>query len=260
MTRRTHAAFLLAALLMSLLSVGAAHATTSFLQTHYYLLSLGPIASDAESIQQAVQSSGYSVILYDGDTAQGYRGGDPIAPEAVSTDAQLLIVDRERILLRGVGDGFAFTVRPSDPAYELVIDPLRDLAVSDVLGAVLGELQSLGVLGHEANLNIDSFRKDDPKGPPPPADVAIESTLYSLLIARDWFDYAASVGLTLSGLRVEVVAEIDAGASLDAAFTPYVIEEAEGLVKLSLPIDRLLALARSGGVSYVRTPYRPSVP
>lgn len=262
MTSRCGTAIALAFLLLGTFSVVAADATTSFLQTHYYLLSLGRVAADIESIRQAAQSSGYSVIAYSGDSVQTYRGAETLGtdPGAVLSDERLLVVDSGRFLLRESGEGFVFAVRPVEIGYELVIDPQQDLAMSDVLGSVLIALQSMGILGNEASLDVQAYVKDDPKGPQPPAGVAIESTLYSLLVARDWFGYAASKGLSLVGLRVEVVAELVPGAALAEPFVSFVVEEAEGRAKLLLPIDQLLVLARSDAVGYVRTPYHPSVP
>ena len=259
---RSGTAIALAFLLLGTLSAGATDATTSFLQTHYYVLSLSQVAADVDSVRQTAQSSGFSVIVYDGDSAQAFRGDDPVGAtaETVLSDERLLVVDSGRFLLRESGEGFTFSVRPSENGYELVVDPQQDLPMSDVLGSVLVALQSMGILGNEVDLNVQAYAKNDPKGPPPPAGVAIESTLYSLLVARDWFDYAATKGLTLVGLRVEIVAEIVPGASLAEPFASYVIEEVEGLAKLSLPIDQLLALARSSAVGYVRVPYHPSVP
>ena len=141
-----------------------------------------------------------------------------------------------------------------------IVDPQQDLPIPVVLDPVLVSLRSMGILGDELSLNIQAYAKDDLKGPPPPTGAAIDSSLYGLLIARDWFGDAAAKGLTLVGLRVEVVAEILPGASLEEAFAPYVVEGSEGLAKLSLPIDLLLALARSSTVGYVRPPYHPSVP
>jgi len=262
MMLRRSSVVLFAVLLVGCASAMASDAATTFLQSHYYLLSLGQVAADADSIRHAAQSSGFSVIVYDGASAQAFRGDDAAgtAAEAVLTDERLLIVDSERFLLREARDGFAFSVRPSETGYELVVDPQKDLSISEVLGSVLASLQSMGILGDEVGLDIQAFAKDDLKGPPPPADVAIESTLYRLVLARDWLDYAATKGITLVGLRVEIVAEMLPGASLAEPFAPYVVNEAAGLAKLFLPIDQLLALARSSAVGYVRVPYRPSIP
>ena len=262
MTLRSGAVAALVALLLSVSVAGAADASIDFLQTHYYLLSLGRITASVDSIRQTAQSSGYSVVTYDGDAVEAFRGTDPMGadPQAVLSDERLVVIDSGRFLLRESGEGFVFTVRPSEDGYALVVDPQQDLPMATVLEPVLASLQSMGILGNELSLDVQGYAKDDPKGPPPPTGVAIDSSLYGLLVARDWFDYAVAKGLTLVGLRVEVVAEILPGASLEEAFSPYVVDSSEGLAKLSLPIDLLLALSRSSTVGYVRPPYRPSVP
>ncbi len=262
MTLRVGTAVVAAVLAFASLSLTAADATTAFLQTHYYILPLGPMSVDMDSLRQAAQTAGLSVIVYDGDLAQAFRGDSTAASdvETALSDPQLLVIDGDRFLLREIGEHFTFTVRPSDGSYELVIDPHQDQQIADALGSVLGSMQSLGILGNEVSLSIQAYAKDDLKGPTPPDDAALESTLYSLTIARDWFEYAVTKQLTLVGLRVEVVAEMVTDASLEELFLPYVVEQTDGLVKLSLPIDRLLALARSNAVGYLRTPYHPSVP
>jgi len=262
MTVRSGILVALVVTLLSGLSVGASDSSTEFLQTHYYLLPLGQVAADVDAVCRAAQSSGFSVISYSADSAEAYRGDDPVstAPTALLSDRSLLVIDGDRFLLRQPGEGFTFSVRPSEEGYELVIDPQQDLVMSDVLGPVLTSLQSMGIVGDEVSLNVQAFAKEDLKGPTPPSGIPIESTLYHLLIARDWFDFAATRALSVVGLRVEVVAEILPGAALDPAYTAYVVEEGQGLAKLLLPIDRLLALARSSAVGYVRSPYRPSVP
>ncbi len=262
MMLRTGTALALAALLLVSIAAHAADATAGFLQTHYYLLSLGHVAADTASIRQTAQSSGFSIIAYDANSVEAYRGGIAVAtaPESVLSDERLLVVDGGQFLLRASDDGFGYTVRPSESGYELVIDPQQDLAIGDVLGTVLISLQELGILGNQLSLAIDTYAKDDPKGPAPPDGIAIDSTLYGLRVARDWFGYATAKGLAMTGLRIEVIAEMLPGAALSAGFTAYVVEQAEGLVKLSLPVDRLLALAGAFEVAYLRPPYRPSVP
>jgi len=252
----------LAAFLLGISVAGAADASTDFLQTHYYLLSLGQITASVDSIRQTAQSNGYSVITYDGDAAEAFRGTDPIGvdPQAVLSDERLVVIDSGRFLLRESGEGFVFTVRPSENGYALVVDPQQDLPMAAVLSSVLASLQSMGILSNELNLDVQGYAKDDLKGPQPPTAAAIDSSLYGLLIARDWFDYATTKALTLVGLRVEAVAEILPGASLEEAFAPYVVDSSDGLAKLSLPVDLLLVLSRSSTVGYVRPPYRPSVP
>lgn len=261
MLLRTGTALGIAALLLASLAAHAADATTTFLQTHYYLLSLGRVSTDIESIRRSAQSSGFSVLTYDGGTVQAFRADESVAiAESVLADERLLVVDDGRFLLRDGCERFAFSVRPSETGYELVIDPRQDLPISDTLGSVLVSLQSMGVVGNEASLGVRPYAKDDPKGPAPPAGARLDSTLFGLRVALDWFEHAAISRLTLVGLRVEVVAEIVASASLPAGFAAYAIEHGDRLVKLVLPIEQLLALAQSTEIAYVRPPYRPSVP
>jgi len=56
------------------------------------------------------------------------------------------------------------------------------------------------------------------------------------------------------------VAEKLPGAALASTFSTYVTEETESLARLLLPIERLIALADSASVGYVRTAYQPAVP
>jgi len=263
MTLRTPAAIVAIVLMLSAVSVVAADTATSFAEDQYYILSLGPLAAEVDSIRTTAQTAGFSVIAYDGNIPQAFRAGleSPLdGANSVLSDERLLLVDGDRLFLRQIGEQFTFTVRRSETAYELVVDPHEDLPISDVLGTVLGILQPLGILGNEANVDIQAYAKDDLKGPAAPSDAAMESTLYGLRVARDWFAHAAAKQLELIGLRVEVVAEMVPDASLEATFEPYVVEDAIGLIKFSLPIDQLLPLARSAAVAYLRPPYRPSIP
>jgi hypothetical protein len=261
MMRRYGQIIVLFVLLSIPMATRADDAAAVFSPTDYYLLSLGQVATDLDSLRQSAQSSGFSVLHYAGDSVHVCRPGDPDATEAsVLADERLLLLDSGRFLLRDAADGFVFTVRPCELGYELVIDPQRELPVPETLGALFQALQALNVVGSDVSLDISAYAKDAVKGPPPPAGVAIESTLYSLVVARDWHDFARTMGLVLIGLRVEVVSELLPGEALAEAFLPYLVEEAAGAAKLHLPVDLLLSLARSAGVSYVRVPYRPSIP
>lgn len=235
---------------------------TSFAPSHYYILSLGEMSVDLSALIQTTQSAGYSVIQYDDDTATVYRGGEAVDMDVATAlaDEYLLLVDGSRFYLREIGEAYAFTVRPAEVGYELVINPQQELSINDTLASVLMTLQQIGILGNEVNLEYASFAKADLKGPAAPAGVFIESTLYGLTVAEDWFAYAAVKGFTQVGLRVEIVAEKVPGGVLDAKFVDYVVEETESLAKLLLPIDELLPLARSTSIGYVRMAYQPTVP
>ena len=235
---------------------------TSFAASHYYILSLGEMTVDLSALIQTTQSAGYSVIQYDDDTATVYRGGETVDMDVATTvaDEYVLLIDSNRFYLREIGEAYIFTVRPAEVGYELVINPQQELSINDTLASVLMALQQIGILGNEVNLEYASFAKADLKGPAAPAGVFIESTLYGLMVAEDWFVYAAAKGFTQVGLRVEIVAEKVPGGVLDAEFIDYVVEETESLVKLLLPIDKLLVLARSSSIGYVRIAYQPAVP
>jgi len=235
---------------------------TSFAATHYYILSLGEMSVDLSTLTQTTQSAGHSVIQYDGDTATVYSGGEAVDMDAATAlaDEYVLLIDGSRFYLREISEAYTFTVRPAEVGYELVINPQQELSVNDTLASILMDLQQIGILGNEVNLEFASFAKADLKGPAAPAGVFIESTLYGLTVAEDWFSYAAAAGLTQVGLRVEIVAEKVPGGVLDAEFVDYVVEETESLVKLLLPIDKLLALAKSSSIGYVRIAYQPAIP
>jgi hypothetical protein len=214
---------------------------------------------DLPALIQTTQSSGYSVIDY-GAPVSGESGVDSGRAVSVLEGAAFLLVDHDRFYLREVGETYTFTVRASELGYELVINPQQDLSVNDALGSILMALQQLGILGSEVNLDFASFAKADLKGPASPAGAPMDSTLYGLVVSEDWFAYAASKLITQAGLRVEVVAEKIPGGVLSSEFSDYVVEETDLLVKLLLPIDELLTLAKSSSIGYVRIAYQPLIP
>jgi len=236
------------------LPLQGADVPTAFVDTHYYILSLGEMSVDLSTLIQTAQSSGYSLLQF-GEV-------DIEAQDAASAldDQAVLVTDGSRFYLREKADTYVFTVRPAELGYELVINPLQELVINDSLATILVRLQELGILGSDVNLDFASFAKADLKGPSAPDGVFIDSTLYGLTVAEDWFAFSAAKGLTQVGLRVEIVAEKVPGGVLDPKFLDYVIEETESLVKLLLPIDELLALAKSSSIGYVRIAYQPAVP
>jgi hypothetical protein len=235
------------------MGLAAQEVPTSFSPSHYYILALGGVSMDLPSLAQATQSSGYSVVQFDGNVPDGDL-------EAALEAPSMLLIDAGRFYLRQIDSAYTFAVRPSDTGYELVVSPNEQLPITDVLGSILLSLQGIGILGNDVNLDYSAYSKADLKGPASPEGVYIDSTLYGLTVSEDWFDYATAHALTMVGLRIEVVAEILPGHALDSAFSPYMTEETSTLAKLLLPIDELLALATSESVGYVRTAYQPAVP
>jgi hypothetical protein len=251
----------LLALTLTIPLVGA-DMPTSFEGTHYHVLSLGNITVDVFALMDAAQTAGRSVIWYQDDTATVFKGSEQ-ADVDVSTalqDESVLLIDGAQFMFRQSEESYTFTIRPSEAGYELVVNPSVTLLITDTLTSILTTLQELGIPGAEVNLGFTSYAKADLKGPASPAGILIESTLYGLVVADDWFTYASMKGLNQVGLRVEVVAEKLPGGVLDAAFSGYVLEETTSLVKLLCPISELVTLAKDSAIGYVRTAYQPSIP
>jgi len=253
--------FALLALSLAIPLHGADVATT-FTSSHYYVLPLGGMSVDLPTLVQTAQSDGYSIIQYEGEVATVHRDGEEVTDSlsAALADEAVLLADDSRFYLREIGETYTFTVRPAVSGYELVINPNEDLSINETLVSVLMGLQQLGILGNEVNLEYESFAKADLKGPASPAGVRIDSTLYGLTVAEDWFGYATANSLTQVGLRVEIIAEKIPDSALSPEFSDYVIEESATLVKLLLPIDELVTLAQSASIGYVRVAYQPSAP
>lgn len=253
MLRRTLTIILTFLMLAACFAVAQDDPAATLAASHYYIFSLGEMSVDTAALVGATQSSGYAVIRYVDDVPDGNL-------QTTLSMQKFLLVDGDRAYLRQAEDAYEFTVRPSAAGYELVVNPSEDVILTDALGAILVTLQNIDMVGNEVNLEYEAFSKADLKGPAAPEGVFLESTLYGLMVAEDWFAYASSHGLTLVGLRVEVVAEKLPGAALESPFSPFVTEESASLAKLLLPIDQLTALASSPSVGYVRTAYQPAVP
>ena len=232
-------------------------------QTSYYLISIGGIKTPLASLIQTAKENGFTIIVRSGEEVTSYKGSELTQePEAVLLEADsLLYVDDGFLLLRVNGDDLDYTVRPGDGGYTLVLFPHRDLPQEETIFSVLGTLQEIGVIGADGEVTglLRPFEKDAEKGPEPPAEATIDSDLYGLTVAADWFSFASSIGLTRVGLRVEVVAEKLPGGAIPEEFQPYIIpgSETDQLAKLLLPIHRLVDLAQSSLIGYVRPPYQP---
>ncbi len=233
----------------------------TFDPSEYYILSIGEVPVDIDGLVQAATTEEYTIIEYDGDTFVA-RVGDRISTESIETllsSDRLLIVDADRFLLRTVEESSTYTVRPSATGLKLLFSPAAEQSL-DAFADILEKLQEFGIIGSEVQLEFEAYAKDAVKGPAPPAEAMIESDLYWLTVAEDWHAFAASKGLSLVGLRVEVVVEKLPGEEIPAEYADYVSSESESLARLLLPIDRLVELACSENVGLLRQAYEPVAP
>ncbi len=243
-----------------LFGAGAAGSDANLLSQNYYLISIGTVNASIASLIQTAQSTGYAVIVRSGEEVKFYRGDQPTDEDETTLIGcgKLLYVDDGQFLLQLKGANYDYTVRPGEGgAYDLVIVPHRDLPLGETLTTIINSLQEMGIIGSEVDMEFRSFPQQAEKSPAPPAGVAIDSGLYALQIAPDWFSAASAAGLTRVGLRVEVIAEKLPGGEIPEEFREYVESETDALAKLLLPINDLVDLAKSPGIGYLRPPYRP---
>jgi hypothetical protein len=244
-------------------AVAVAGSPTVLSPSLYYLFPAEGVRADVQTLSQAVQSAGYVVITFSGNTATASRGPVP-AEGGVTTllsEDHVLVLDGDRFVLRSKLAGISYSLRPEANGMELVVSTAQETPVFEALAAIFGELQSLGILGINIDLEAtQSFSATSLKGPATPTGVALDSALYDLVVAEDWFSYASAKGIALLGLQIEVVVERAAGAALPEAFLPYVISETDRLTKLVLPMDQLVPLAKEGAIGYVRLPLSPVAP
>jgi hypothetical protein len=244
-------------------AVGATGSPDALSPSLYYIFPCEGLQADAQTLSETAQAAGYAVVLFSDGNATTLRGTESTTQSVSSllVESRVLVVDGERFVLHSVVAGVAYALRPAVGGAELVISPTQEIPVIDALAAVFSELQTLGILGLAIDLeSVQSFPADSLKGPAVPVGIALDSVLYDLVVARDWFAYADAKGIVLFGLEIEVVAEKLAGAAFPAAFVPYIVSETDRLAKLVLPIDQLVPLAKESAIGYVRLPLQPVAP
>jgi len=246
-------------LLLLGLSVGAAAEEALFSPGNYYLISIGAVSNEVASVIQTGQEKGFAVIVLDMSGLSAYQGTEQTQEsESDLIDApSLLYMDGERFLLRVQGDEFDYEVRPGEKGYDLVLVPHQDMTASDLVSDVLVPLQEMGIVGEEVDMEYRMFVLNPDKSEAPPAGVAIDSNLYNLMIAPDWFTAAEEMNVARTGLCVSVVAEKVPTGAIPESLKPYVVSETDALAKLLLPIEELLSLASDSAIGYLRPPYKP---
>jgi hypothetical protein len=250
---------ILVAVLVSVLSFGAS-AQDLFLETEYYIISMGAIALDQAALIDTARSNGYTVVVRSADAMMAYRGGTESTDEEelLLEDRPLLYVDHADTLLAVAGTDYDFTLRPGANGYDLVLSPHVAVPVGATFGAALTQLYALGIIGSTVGVDAPlAFSKTALKGPRPPEGVPIDSDLYGLVVAEDWFLAAAMKGIPRVGLRVEVIAEKLEGAMMPPDYQPFLVEETTELARFLVPIHHLVGLAGSGAFQMVRPAYVP---
>ncbi len=252
--------------LLAALSLGAAGGAVTLDPQSYYLFPVGDPGVGVQTLSASAAAQGFAVLAFSGNTVTVMHGtGSPAdtVGTMLASAARLLVVDGDRYYLRVAEPTLSYALRPAESGLELVVSPKVATDMFDALTAILVDLQDVGIMNIDVDLS--SFRpiaRNPFKGPAAPQDLAakLDYTLYGLVVAEDWFIHAAQKGLALLGLKLEVVVEKIPGASLPAEFSVDVLSQTEALASLVVPVDRIVALARSAGVGHVRLPYVPVAP
>ncbi|UCF09779.1 MAG: hypothetical protein JSW65_06890 [Candidatus Bipolaricaulota bacterium] len=250
------------ALFLGLLAAACAlvGAQDLLLETEYYVIPMGTVVLDQAALIEAARSHGYTVIVRSGDVVTAYRGGLDSAEDeaALLGDRPLLYADHGDTLLLFAGSDFDFSLRPGMDGYDLVLSPHVAVPTGTAFGAALTQLHALGIIGTAVGVEApQAYARDPLKGPRPPEGVAIDSDLYALVVAENWFLEAESKGIERVGLRVEAVAEKLEGAIVPAELQPFLLEETAELARFLVPIHRLVDLASTGAFRLVRPAHVP---
>ena len=259
--RRIVAAVAASALLVALAVVFGTGEALTFSSDNYYIFPLAGGQIDVDALVASAQLEGFAVVQHDGLSVIAYDGS-ALATEPIPTllgRSQLLVVDGDRFLMRIAGESSTVAIRPSAAGMELVYSPIEAQSLDDVFGALV-ELERLGAISADVDFEYSEFAKGALKGPQTPSGARIESDLYWLTVAEDWNAFAATKAMSVTGLRVTVVAELLPDSELPAAYSAFVASEAGSLVELLLPIDLLMPLAFEGSVGLIRLPYEPAIP
>ncbi len=258
--RGISAALVVSLMLTGVLFISGVAEDDMFLDTHYYRIPMGTVALDIPTLIDTARGSGYAVFVRSVEETQAYRGDTAVdEDEAEMLDERpLLYVDRGLALVSLSGTDYDLTLRPAAGGYELILAPHRPIPVGATFGSALTQLYALGIVGSSVGVEApEAFERNPIKGPRPPEGVPLDSELYGLVVAEDWFGYASSHQMIRVGLRVEVIAEKLTDAIIPTEYQGFLLEETEQLARFLVPIHQLVDLASSGAFRLVRTAYEP---
>lgn len=237
--------------------------STLLVPEEYYVIPVGEIDISVATSVESARNLDYTVLIQEVDGLAAWRGSTLTDEEeaVLLQQSSVIYVDGGSVLVQVQTASYGFVLRPAEEGYELVVTPSETIDAGSALVEILLSLSRIGITPGSISLDpARSFSQSDLKGPPTPEGVALESSLYHLVISADWFAAATTGGVQRIGLRVSVVAEKSAGNLIPEMYREFIVEETDRLVELLLPIHMLVPLARSASVTYVRLPYQPVVP
>lgn len=222
------------------------------------------VVPSAATVLPNAQALGWWVRMQTGEEITYFNGLARCEACDPNLEAQFyqmpqLTVDGADFMARLDTEAFRLNLRPqsgSTQAYELVVMMHQTLGATVVAQQAQQALAALGVaLGEGVAFEPLSVAQNGktlvPNG------VHLEETLYRLALAPDWPDFAQLRGLTLSGLRVEVIVELAEGQALPGNFDLIVEQTSGQLARVQVRISDLVALAQAPGVVEVRPPLSP---
>lgn len=273
-TRALYVATLLGVLLLAMglprmtllwAAVGGSNAS-ELLAGQSYRATLPPTATDIVHVVMAAQDLDYWIRIQQGLDVTYLKGKSPCSAcdptnESIFFQMPQLYVDGPLYWIRLDEPKYRLNLRPAVEGenaaapYELILSPKVDLG-NDDLQALLTELAPFGVAPTQTSaLSFETIAV--PSKPQPPSDARLDSTLYGLMIAPDWRDYAAGHGIDLAGLRARVIIELTSPGAVPQATDLLIEARSDTLIRALVPIEQLLALARDPAISMVRLPNRP---
>lgn len=238
-------------------------------ERHYRAL-LTPQPINILDVIETAQELDYWIRIQTGQDVAYLKGKtpcsacDPAQEEQFFTPPQLY-VDGQDLWIRLDEPDWRLNLRPSHESsagYELIVSPkLPKVELdSEILSAIGEALGPFGLL--PAQTDSLSFEPLIPVAKPaPPEGVRLDSTLYGLMLAPDWADYASKRGIELSGLRAVVLIELASAEAEPPEGLDLVIEARSAqLIRAQALIHRLAELAQQSTVVFVRLPSRPQPP
>lgn len=213
----------------------AACVPTVFVPEEYYVIPVGEIEIATAASVESAKELGYTVLIAEVDGLSSWKGVVQAEDEeeALLEEPNLVYVDGSSVLVSVQTASYGFTLRPSEDGQELVITPNETIDPGTTLVEILVALSQIDAAPDSISLDdVKTFPTSDLKGPPTPEGVALESSLYQLVVSPDWFAAASAAAIGRTGLRVSVVAEKAADSMIPEAYRVFVVEETDQLVEL----------------------------